>query len=99
MAMHIIADFDRPLNPEQQRSLWIAIAPLAKAERVRVVRGGHRAVVIGEALGLERVKRVLAEAGLEAASVTSSLGSDEQQAVDEAGAVAEARERSRPIGR
>ena len=87
MTMHIIADFAKPLSRAQRTEVLLAIAPLSKAERIRFVRGDYRAVIIGEALGIERVRRVLDEA-ITPERLVSSLTHEEQDAVDEAGLLA-----------
>jgi len=100
MAMRISVDFGRPLDSEQRTVFLLTVAQLAKSRRVRWVQGGHAAEIIGEAMGRERVERVLCEAELPVVRVESTLSADENASVEEApDAATSQRERLRPIGR
>lgn len=96
--MRLDVRFDRPLDDEERIRFLLAIACLAKSRAVRWRDGG--AVIVGEAMGRERVAEALAQAAIPVADLTSSLVDDERDRGD-VSLVAEAttRERVRPMGR
>ena len=100
MAMRIDVDFKTPLTAEQRLSLTIEIACLAKSERLRIINGNFRAVIMGAAMSKETVANVLAEADLPVEKIMSSLSDDENAEADEhPDDLATAKESWRPIGR
>jgi len=98
MAMRLDVDFAKPLNREQKLALTLAVAALAKSERVRFTRDAYGAVVTGEALSARRLRECLAEAGLTAAEIRSSLVESDDTQVDDVPSDGK-KERVRPIGR
>jgi hypothetical protein len=99
MSMRIDIGFPKPLDREGRIRLLLALAPLAKSARVRVVEGGWAAIVRGEALGLAKVREALDEQGLAVDRMATSLPEDEDQSVDEVIPVVGRGERYRPLGR
>ncbi|MDA3963594.1 MAG: hypothetical protein PF961_22640 [Planctomycetota bacterium] len=100
MSMRIDVGFERPLNREQKVVFLLTIAGLAKSRSVRWTQGGHGAVIMGIAMGRERVAEALATTDLPVDSIHSSLSEEEDEQADDAlGAAGKGRERVRPIGR
>jgi len=100
MAMRIEVDFARPLPRETRTRLLIAVAGLAKSSRIRFDVGGHRAIVIGEAMSGERLAEALRDEDIAFERISSSLDDDEARRVDELeDPDGEGRERVRPVGR
>ncbi|TVR13895.1 MAG: hypothetical protein EA401_05795 [Planctomycetota bacterium] len=100
MAMRIDLEFAKPLSREQRISLHLALAALPKTARVRVIKGGHAVVVMGEALGVDRVRAALQEEGVQAERIRTSLSDEEDLRADEISEDhPDGRERLRPIGR
>lgn len=90
--------FARPLSQADRRTVLLTLAALARTERVRFARGGWTAQVYGEALGAERVRRLLSDEGLLVESVRSTLAEEVDRTADDDGAAGGA-ERVRPPGR
>ena len=100
MAMRIDIDFKKPLSKEERQLLTIEVASLAKSERLRVINGNYRAVIMGAAMSKEAISSVLEEAGLPVEKITSSLSDDENAEADEhPDDLGSAKESLRPIGR
>ncbi|TVR46999.1 MAG: hypothetical protein EA402_01895 [Planctomycetota bacterium] len=100
MAMRMDVDFPRPLSREQRTAMLLALAALPKTSRVKLVRGGHGIVIMGEALGLDRVRSALEDEGLVIEAIRTSLAAEEDLLVDEVSDAHPAgKERLRPIGR
>lgn len=100
MAMRIDLEFAQPLNRDQRIALHLALAALPKTSRVRVIKGGHAAVVMGEALGVERIRAALEQEGVQAESIRTSLSDEEDlRAEDVSEDHSAGTERLRPIGR
>lgn len=100
MAMRIEIDFPKPLNRDQRTSLLLALAALPKTARVREVNGGFTAIVMGEALGVDRIRSALDDEGVVFERVRTSLGDEEDLRADEVSEDLPAgKERLRPIGR
>jgi hypothetical protein len=97
MAMRLDIDFPRPLGRSDKLRVLLAVATLAKGERVRFVRGDYAAVVSGEALGVRRLEEVLAEHGVAYERIRSSLSEEEDQRADDP--PGDGQERVRAIGR
>ena len=64
MVMRIEVDFPKPIQGEHKTGFLLALAVLPKTARVRFVDGGRRALVMGEALGLDRVRSALEDEGV-----------------------------------
>jgi hypothetical protein len=96
--MRIDVRFERPLDEQGRLDFVLAIAALAKSERVRVDRSGYAAVIMGEAMGVDRVRRALDEAGVAIRSLSTSLHEEEDAATEDI-IGSGGRERFRPIGR
>lgn len=100
MAMRLHIEFPQPLNKAQRTSLLLALAALPKAARVRFIDGGHGAVVMGEALGVDRVRSALLAEGVVAGIIHTSLSQeDDSKAEDMPEDTTDGEERLRPIGR
>ena len=100
MAMRLDIDFATPLTRDERIEFLLAIACLAKSRSVRWAQGGFGAVVLGEAMGRDRVADALRATGLPVAEIRSSLSEEEdEQADDGDGEGGPKRERLRPIGR
>jgi hypothetical protein len=95
MVMRLDLEFPRPLMHADKLRVLLAAATLAKCQRVRFARGDYAAVVFGEALSMRRLGEALAEQGLAAASMSSSLDEDEDKRADDPSG----EERVRAIGR
>ena len=100
MAMRIDIEFAHALTADEKTNMLLAVASLAKSSRVFVGSDRRHAVVMGNAIGRERVKEVLSEFDVPWNKVVSSLNEEEEQQVDETLASAkQGKERLRPIGR
>jgi len=100
MAMRLDVEFQRPLRGGERSSFLLVIAALAKSRSVRWIDGGHVAVVLGEAMGRERVAELLRAEDLPLMEIRSSLNEDEDdEADDHDGDGGALNERLRPIGR
>ena len=98
--MRIDVEFERSLSLEEKNDMLLAVASLAKASRVFVGSDRRHAVIMGNALGRERVKEVLSEYEVPWVKVLSSLTEEEEEQADETLASAkQGKERLRPIGR
>jgi hypothetical protein len=98
MAMRLDVDFARPLSAAEKVRLSLAVAALAKSERVRFARGDRAVLVIGEALSAMRLAEVLAQEGFAVESIRSSLVEAEDLQADDLPGVG-GKERLRPLGR
>ncbi len=98
MAMRLDIEFSSPLSREERVVFLLAIAGLAKSRSVRWDRGGFAAVIIGEAMGRDRVSDTLRATTLPVTAIHSSLSEEEDEQADE-GDTGSGRERLRPIGR
>lgn len=101
MAVRIDLEFAHPLGHESRMDLLLAMADMAKAERVYFGRSGFNAVVMGEAMSRDRVVARLKEFGLHPDVVETSLSDEEEGQADEASPVDAGRsaERFKAIGR
>ena len=100
MVMKLEIDFPKPLSAAQRTTVLLALAALPKTARSRMVRGGFGMVVMGEALGVDRVRSALAEEGIAVEAIRTSLHAEEDLRVDEVSDEHPAgKERLRPIGR
>jgi len=90
--------FPRPLSRADRLAVLLAVAGLAKSDRVRFVRGDWQAVITGEGLAIASVRDALAEAGLAVESIATSLDEGEDRLLDDRADVA-GPERVRPLGR
>ena len=97
MAMRIEVDFDQPLTKEQRTGFLLALAVLLK-QRACAWWRGDCAVVMGEALGLDRIRSALQEEGVPAAC-TSLHEEEDLRADDVSDDHPSGKERLRPIGR
>src|SRR4051812_22936753 len=96
MAMRVEVEFARPLDRPTRLRLTVAIATLAKVDRVRFAAGDHLLVIIGEALGTAGISALLREEGLTWQAMRTSLPETEDHAVDDAAIEGE---RVVPLGR
>ena len=100
MAVRIDLEFSHPLGRDSRMDLRLAVADLAKAERIYFGRSGFSAVIMGEAMSRDRVIAKLNEFGLHPDKVISSLSEDEDAIADEeANAHKQGKERYKAIGR
>ena len=100
MVMRIEVDFPKPIQGEHKTGFLLALAVLPKTARVRFVDGGRRALVMGEALGLDRVRSALEDEGVSISALRTSLPEYEDLRADDVSDDHPARkERLRPIGR
>ncbi len=99
MAMRLVVAFVRPLTREDRLRATLAVAALAKADRIRFSHGDRAATVMGEALSAARLHEVLTEASLPIESIVSSLLEAEEAPLDDAPVPGAAVERVRAIGR
>lgn len=100
MAMRIEVDFGKPLTADQRTGFLLAMAVLPKTARVRFVDGGFRAHVMGEALGLDRIRAALQDEAVPFAGLRTSLHEEEDlRADDVSDDHPSGKERLRPIGR
>jgi hypothetical protein len=99
MAMRLDIDVPRPLDKAGRVAVLVALAGLAKSQRVRFTRGDHGAVLLGEGLSIRRVREVLAELGVVVEAVRSSLDDEEDARADDLLANPDQPERVRAIGR
>ena len=83
MVMRLDLDFSRPLARGDKVLLLLALATLAKSQRVRFARGDYAAVVTGEALSVRRVRESLSEQGLVCEQIRSSLDAGEDERADD----------------
>lgn len=98
--MRLEIGFSRPLDHELRTRLLIAVAGLAKSQRIAIARDGWSAVVRGEAMGVKRIGAALDEAGVPVDRLQSSLDAEQQDLVEESlDDIKASRERFRPIGR
>lgn len=94
--MRLELSFARPLLPEQRIRLLLALGALAKARRVRVMRGDQTVEILGEDLGSAAVRKALDEAGIAFQELTSSLDAEADAACEDCDGEPE---RVRAIGR
>ena len=100
MAMRIEVDFEKPLTREQRSGFLLAMAVLPKTSRVRFLEGGFKAQVMGEALGLDRIRSALNDEQVPFAALRTSLHEEEDLRADDVSDDHPAgKERLRPIGR
>jgi hypothetical protein len=99
MAMRLDIEFPKPLDRAGKTRVLLAVAALAKSERVRFIRGDQAAVVMGEALSGRRLAEALAEEGIPVESVRSSLDGEDEILLDDIVSDPARRERVRAIGR
>ncbi len=97
MAMRLDVEFPRPLAKAERLRVLLAVATLAKGERVRFSRDGYAAVVAAEALSVRRLGETLTEHGVAFARIASSLAEEEDQRADDP--PGDDHERVRAIGR
>jgi len=98
--MRLDLRFRKPLDREQRTRVLLALAGLGKSRSARFSEGGHAVVLIGEAMGVARLREALAEQGLEPLAVSSSLPDAESALLDPSKAEqAATTERLRPMGR
>ncbi len=98
MVMRLEVDFTRPLSAAEKIRLSLAVAALAKSDRVRFTRGDRAVLVIGEALSAQRLAEVLGEEGFAVESIRSSLVESEDRQADDLPGLG-GKERVRPLGR
>lgn len=98
MAMRVQIEFTQPLSREQRTDVLVAMAGLAKSERIRFAKDGYQAEIFGEAMSCDHVRKALQTVGIAVSTARSSLIDEEDSAVDEPD-VSSATERFRPIGR
>ncbi len=98
MVMRIDVDFPKPLTAEDRTAAQLAIATLAKSERIVFSANGYSAVVYGIGMSIERVRESFDEMGVAVEQIHSSLNDEENAEADdvESGST---KERFRPIGR
>jgi hypothetical protein len=98
MSMRIEVSFEQPLDGSQRLACSIAIAGLAKSQRLRFASGDSAVWIYGEAMSGTRVREVLLEHGLPLRAVHSSLDDEIEHELDDLDE-GTTRERMRPIGR
>ncbi len=97
--MRLDVEFARPLSRDDRLRATLAVAALAKADRIRFARGDRAAIILGEGLSAARLREVLVEAGLTVDAIHSSLVEAEEAQVDDVPVPGTAVERVRAIGR
>ena len=97
MAMRIEIQFARPLDKSAKLRFLLAVATLAKSDRISFIRGDHAALVIGEGLSTKRLNDVLRDEGFPIESMRSSLDEEHDAQLDDI--PGERGERVKPIGR
>jgi hypothetical protein len=97
--MRIDVEFPRPLSRAQRAQLLVAMSTLSKAQKVRFIKGYRAMVLMGEGIGIARVRDEITELGLTPERVESSLDPDIDAHCDDAAQDAANKERFRAIGR
>jgi precorrin-2 methylase len=97
--MRLDVDFSRSLSLEERNRVLVAVATLAKAQKVRFIRDATTAVIMAEGLSMRRVEEVLVEMGLPPQRIDTSLDPEADRMCDDLEQDPERKERIRAIGR